>query len=224
VRTAREPNFLFLFVGMLVLLVAGPVLDAILGRSAVIFGQFALSALLLAGILTLAQSRAAFRIGVVLVVASVASTTLASVRPSTQVVLVSFGVAWAFCLLSVLVCARYVLTRGRVTPNHLLGATCVYLLLGVLWGLAYATIQIAQPTALQETNGTRPLDVDDCLYFSFVTLTTTGYGDILPTIRLVRTLAYLEGVAGQLYAAILVATLVARYVAPLPEGRHREDP
>ena len=43
---------------------------------------------------------------------------------------------------------------------------------------------------------------------------TTGYGDIVPAARLVRTLAYLEGAAGQLYVAILVATLVTRYVAP----------
>ena len=210
----REPNFLFLFAGMIVLLVTGPVVDALFGRSAVIFGQFALSALLLAGILTLATSRAAFRIGVVLVIASVASTALAYVHPSLQIALVSFVVAWAFCLLSVVLCMRYVLTRGRVTPNHLIGAICVYLLLGVLWGLVYAAIQAVQPSALRATDHTQVLDVDDCLYFSFVTLTTTGYGDILPATRLVRTLAYLEGAAGQLYAAILVATLVSRYVAP----------
>ena len=215
----REPNFLFLFAGMLVLLVTGPVVDAILGRPAVIFGQFMLTGLLLGGVLTLASSRTAFRVGIVLVVASVGSTALAYVRPSPQLSLVSFGIAWAFCLLSVVLCMRYVLTRGRVTPNHLVGATCVYLLLGVLWGLAYAAIDVVQPSALRAADPTQALDVDDCLYFSFVTLTTTGYGDILPTTRLVRTLAYLEGMAGQLYVAILVATLVARYVvAPLSEG------
>ena len=217
----REPNFLFLFGGMILLLVTGPVVDMLLGRSAVIFGQFALSALLLAGILTLAQSRAAFRVGVVLVVASIATTALAYVRPSPQLTLVSFGVAWAFCLLSVVLCVRYVLTRGRVTPNHLTGVTCVYLLLGVLWGLVYAAIHLVQPTALRPADPTQVLDVDDCLYFSFVTLTSTGYGDILPMTRLVRTLAYLEGVAGQLYSAILVATLVSRYVAPLPDEPQR---
>jgi hypothetical protein len=215
--TRREPNFLFLFSGMIVLLVTGPVVDTLFGRSAVIFAQFALTALLLGGIVTLAQSRAGFRMGVVLVAASVASTALAYVRPSLQLTLLSFAIAWAFCLLSVILCLRYVLTRGRVTPNHLLGVTCVYLLIGVLWGLVYAAIHVLQPSALRAADPTQPLDVDDCLYFSFVTLTTTGYGDILATTRLMRTLAYLEGVAGQLFAAILVATLVSRYVAPLPD-------
>jgi hypothetical protein len=213
----REPNFLFLFAGIIVLLVIGPVVDALIGRSSVIFGQFALSALLLAGILTLAESRAAFRIGVVFVVASVATTALAAIRPSPQLTLVSYGVAWAFCLLSVVLCMRYVLTRGRVTPNHLIGVTCVYLLLGVLWGLVYAAFQVLEPSALRPADPNEVLEVHDCLYFSFITLTSTGYGDILPTTRLVRTLAYLEGVAGQLYSAILVATLVSRYVAPLPD-------
>ena len=215
--TEREPNFLFLFTGMIVLLVTGPVIDAVFGRSAVIFGQTALTVLLLGGILTLAKSRAAFRIGVVLVVASVGSTALAYFRPSTLLTLVSFAIGWAFCFLSVVLSMRYVLTRGRVTPNHLLGVTCVYLLLGVLWGLVYAAIHAVQPSALRGPDPTQALDVDDCLYFSFVTLTTTGYGDILATTRLMRTLAYLEGVAGQLFAAILVATLVSRYVAPLPD-------
>ena len=217
----REPNFLFLFAGMIVLIVTGPVVDTLFGRSAVIFAQVALTALLLGGILTLAESRVGFRVGVVLVAASVGSTALAYVRPSTPVTVVSFGVAWTFCLLSIVLCMRYVLTRGRVTPNHLVGVTCVYLLLGVLWGLVYAAIHVVDPTALRPADASQALDLDDCLYFSFVTLTSTGYGDILPTTRLVRTLAYLESVAGQLYAAILVATLVSRYVAPLPDAPER---
>ena len=215
--TRREPSFLFLFTGMIVLIVTGPVVDTLFGRSAVIFAQTALTALLVGGILTLAQSRVAFRMGVVLVVASVGSTALAYVRPSVQLTLASFAIAWTFCLLAVVLCTRYVLTRGRVTPNHLVGVTCVYLLLGVLWGLVYAAIQVVQPSALRAADPAQVLDVDDCLYFSFVTLTTTGYGDIVPADRLVRTLAYLEGAAGQLYAAILVALLVSRYVLPLSE-------
>jgi voltage-gated potassium channel len=213
----REPNFLYLFVGMLVLLVGGPIVETILGHPAVILGQSALSALLLAGIWTLAPSHAAFRVGIVLVLASAGSTALAYFRPSQPLALTSLGIAWAFCLLSVLLCMRYVLARGRVTANHLLGATCVYLLLGAIWGLAYAAIHAVDPSVFRAADGTHTLDIDDCLYFSFVTLTTTGYGDIVPADRLVRTLAYLEGAAGQLYVAILVATLVTRYVAPSSE-------
>ena len=125
-----EPNFLYLFVGMLVLLVRGPIVETSLGRPAVILGQSALSALLLAGIWTLAPSREAFRVGIMLVLASVGSTALAYFHPSQALALASLGIAWAFCLLSVVLCMRHVLTRGRITANHLLGATCVYLLLG----------------------------------------------------------------------------------------------
>jgi hypothetical protein len=220
----HEPNFLYLFAGMLLLLLGGPVVETMRGHSAVVFGQSALSALLLAGIWTLAPSRAAFRCGIVLVAASVGSTALAYVRPSTPLTLASFTIAGAFCLLSVLLCMRYVLTRGRVTANHLLAAACVYLLLGVLWGLAYAAMSAVDPAAFRSADVTRALDVDDCLYFSFVTLTTTGYGDIVPADRLVRTLAYLEGAAGQLYAAILVALLVSRYVLPLSEQTRDGEP
>ena len=220
----REPNFLYLFVGMLLLLLGGPIAETVLGHSAAVFGQSALSALLLAGIWTLAPSHAAFRAGTLLVAASVASTALAYVRPSTPLALVSFGIAGAFCLLSVLLCMRHVLTRGQVTANHLLAVTCVYLLLGVLWALAYAAISVVHPAAFRSAGAAGTLDVDDCLYFSFVTLTTTGYGDIVPAARVVRTIAYLEGAAGQLYASILVALLVSRYVLPVSEGTSDEKP
>jgi hypothetical protein len=219
----REPDFHFLFVGMIALLVGVPVVEVVLGRPGVVVGQLGLSTLLLAGVWTLAGSRRAFRLGLVLLLASVGTTALAYWRPSPSLSFASVAIAWTFCLVSTRLCMRHVLTRGRVTANHLLGAICVYLLLGVLWGLAYAGIYAIDPDAFRASDATSRIDLDAFLYFSFVTLTTTGYGDIVPVERLVRTFAYLEGMAGQLYVAILVATLVSRYVAPLPEPPARGD-
>lgn len=213
----REPNFRFLFVGMLALLVGVPMIEVALGHPTVVVGQAGFAALLLGGIWTLAGSRVAFRFGIVLAVAWLGVAALAYRHPASHFPLASLAIAWAFCLLSVLLCIRHVVTRGRVTANHLLGATCVYLLLGVLWGVTYAGINAVDPASFRTSDGTGALDIDTFMYFSFVTLTTTGFGDIVPANRLVRTFAYLEGMAGQLYVAILVATLVSRYVGPLPE-------
>jgi hypothetical protein len=218
----REPNFGFLFVGMIALVVGVPALETALGHDAVIAKPLGVSALLLGGVWTLADARLGFRLGIALLVASVGTTVLAYLNPSPALSLASIAIAWVFCLLSVLLCLRHVLSRGRVTLNHLLGATCVYLLLGVLWGLTYAGIHAVDPGAFRTSDGASHVDVGTFMYFSFITLTTTGYGDIVPVGRLVRTFASLEGVAGQLYVAILVATLVSRYVLPLAEPPSRD--
>lgn len=214
-RTGRtEPNFAFLFGGMIVLLLGVPLVETVVGGRGALIGQIGTASLLLSGLWTLAASRVAFSIGTALVVVSIATAALAMFWPAPAVALTSIAITWTFCLLSVWLCGRYVLVRHRVTANHLLGATCIYLLLGALWGLAYAFIHMLHPGAFRTAEATESLDTGAFLYFSLVTLTTTGYGDMVPVSRLVRALASLEGVAGQLYVAILVATLVSQYVAP----------
>jgi voltage-gated potassium channel len=217
VRANDEPNFLYLFSGLLALLVGAPIVNAMLGRPTVLVGLAMHSLLLLTGVWTLAGSRRLFAVGILLSLASVGTTALATVRTTPSVSLASGAIAWTFCLLTAVLCVRCMFARARVTANHLLGATCVYLLLGVLWGLAYGMLHLLRTDSFRAADPGDAIQIDDLMYFSFVTLTTTGFGDIVPVDRLVRTLVYLEGVAGQLYVAILVATLVSQYVAPVRE-------
>jgi len=100
-----------------------------------------------------------------------------------------------------------VLRRGPITTRRIEGAIAVYLLLGFTWAQAYELVTIWQPEAFVgavDVRGSQPL-----MYFSFVTLTTVGYGDIMPVHPLARALAVLEALTGQLYLAILLARLVS---------------
>ena len=100
-----------------------------------------------------------------------------------------------------------VLRRGSITTRRIEGAIVVYLLLGFSWAQAYGLVAPWQPGAFAGAVGGRgslPF-----LYYSFVTLTTTGYGDIMPVHPLARALAVLEALTGQLYLAILLARLVS---------------
>ena len=214
---SREPNFLFLFCGLVALIIGVPLLQALLGRSFPAVPPVGHSVLLLAGVWTLATSPASFWLGVVLVAASIAITARALAHPSPLLSLASLGIAWSFCLLTIALCLRHVFARGRVTVNHLLGATCVYLLLGALWGLGYAALHVLRRDSFRASDPADAIAIDDLMYFSFVTLTTTGFGDIVPVGRLVRIVVALEGVVGQLYVASLVATLVSQYVSPTRE-------
>lgn len=108
-------------------------------------------------------------------------------------------------LLTVMVLAQ-VFSPGRVTGRRILGAVAAYLLLGLMWAGAYHLLELLHPAAFA---GRVAADPQQLLYFSFVTLTTVGYGDVTPLHPAVRSLAMLEALVGQLYPAILIARLVS---------------
>jgi hypothetical protein len=101
-----------------------------------------------------------------------------------------------------------VFASGRSVGDRVFGAIVLYLLLGLIAAFAYSAIYALDSAAfskLPSGNGS----IDDWLYFSFVTLTTVGYGDITPIGRAARALAMLEGLVGQLYPAIIIARFVS---------------
>ena len=116
--------------------------------------------------------------------------------------------------LLVLACAVgiNVFAVGHAVRDRLFGAVVLYLLLGLIWAVAYAILDAQVPGAFA---GLPRADrsIADWAYFSFVTLTTVGYGDITPVARLARTLAILEALVGQLYPAVIIARLVSLQVS-----------
>ena len=97
-------------------------------------------------------------------------------------------------------------TRGRVTLQAAYGALCVYLLVGMLFAFCFGAVAVLQHGALF-SNGTEG-DLQDHLYFSFITITTVGYGDLAPAGDLARSLSILEALIGQLYLVTVVAVIV----------------
>ena len=112
-----------------------------------------------------------------------------------------------------------VFREGPVTVHRIEGAVAVYLLIGLLWGCAYRAVWLLVPDAFNITTG-HLNDPMTLYYFSFVTLTTTGSGDILPIAPAARGLAAMEALIGQLYPAILIARLVSLqlHAAAQPPG------
>ncbi|OGE23846.1 MAG: hypothetical protein A2V51_03440 [Candidatus Dadabacteria bacterium RBG_19FT_COMBO_40_33] len=104
-----------------------------------------------------------------------------------------------------------VFREGPITIQRISGAVVVYLLLGLMWALAYQLIELQQPGSFNFADAPAIGDTLSArlVYFSFVTLTTLGYGDITAVSPVARTLAMLEAVIGQLFPAILIARLVS---------------
>jgi len=105
--------------------------------------------------------------------------------------------------------ARQVLFTGTIDGHKIVGAICIYLLLGLIWTLFYLLFAEALPGAFNGLQQAPWYENFSALsYYSFVTLTTLGYGDISPALPITRFLAYMEAVVGVLYIAILVASLI----------------
>jgi len=113
--------------------------------------------------------------------------------------------------------AKQVLFTGKIDVNKILGAICLYLLLGLIWAVLFTLLQLAFPDSFQamQHNNQWFMLFPDFVYFSFVTMTTLGFGDISPNLPVARFLVYLEAIIGQFYMAILVASLVGSRMASL---------
>jgi hypothetical protein len=108
---------------------------------------------------------------------------------------------------------RFVLKSKRITSEVLCIAVSNYLLLGLLWSLAYRLVEILSPCSFRSgaTGGDMCMIGLTPVYFSFVTLCTVGYGDIYPASDTARMLALMEAMTGTFYIAVLIARLVALY-------------
>ena len=131
------------------------------------------------------------------------------------------GIRWAllaaFFALTAVGLFSYLRSSRIVTQAHLYTAVNIYLLLGLLWATLYLALDAFDPGSIQV--GSHPAEREtNLLYFSLVTLSTIGYGDIVPLSGESRILAALEGVTGVLYIAITVALLVSKFrVEPSPD-------
>ncbi|KPJ78585.1 MAG: hypothetical protein AMJ54_02915 [Deltaproteobacteria bacterium SG8_13] len=117
----------------------------------------------------------------------------------------------------------YIFTESRVTRNVIYAAIIVYLFMGLLWADIYQLLYYLQPGSF-EIAGIQTNNPDRVLvYYSYVTLTTLGYGDISPLTDLAGSLAILEAIIGQLYLTVLVARLVALHIAHSGSGRPKDQ-
>jgi hypothetical protein len=113
-----------------------------------------------------------------------------------------------------IVVARAVFARGKVTYHRIIGGVLLYLTIGLTFVALFGFLIIAVPNTFNVSASYQGnFGIGSLIYFSFVTLTTIGYGDIVPLHPYARGLANIEAVIGQLYPATLLARLVTLELA-----------
>ena len=216
-------NFRYLLIALLVFLLAVPfAFDLQLFPRGTI-RAVGFSVLLAIGILSLRNSGGIFRIAIAFVVLGIALNILDAVLGGSAFFLGSLLLLLAFLMLATFASMKQIAVDNVMSANRITGAICVYLLLGVIWSVFYALLEFALPgsfAGIAEQGGSNWSP--DWIYYSFVTLTTVGYGDMLPLTFSARALSYIETIFGQFYLAILVAGLVSAYLGS-KQGGSRED-
>jgi len=199
--------FLVLLI-VLVFIVAPIVHLGVVGRWVMnVFFSF----LLISGVAAVSERRSLTVLSTGLVVVTIGLRWMAHATSSPAIESASaFSTIVCLGLLAGVVIAQ-VFGKGPITGHRIQGAIAVYLLLGLMWAIAYHLVLLQNPGAFQPAilGERRDSVMPDLFYFSFVTLTTVGYGDITPVDPMARSLATLEALVGQLYPAILIGRLVA---------------
>lgn len=211
----QEGRFLALFVLTLLIHIALPIfrdhkwLNLLVGLGFVAEIGFA-------GLITLERRRARV-IYFALVLVSLASTVLRViyVEADQELASVTGWLLFHTCLISLtaVLVIRWTVRCKRVTLDTVFAALAGYYYMGLAWALLYATIdnQLVGGFNVDLVEGAR---LEQALYFSFVTLTTLGFGDITPTHPLTRALVTSEALIAQIYLAVLVSRLVSMHRAP----------
>lgn len=201
-----EEALTWLLIVLIVDMFVLPVLGPNVGEVAV---NVVFTVLLFTGLAAVASRGTAFVVIGILAVAAVVLRWIAPVGglPGTPAAAAAAAVV-VFGIFTLLVLLR-TLSPGPITRCRLEGAVAAYLLVAMTFGLAFELIEMLDPGSLAFAAG-KPEDMERAIgYFSMVTLTTVGYGDVTPVSPLARRLAMLEGVIGQLYPAIIIGWMVS---------------
>ena len=189
-------------------------------RGGTLIETMLLTLVLLCAVLSIAGGRGAL-LGVVLVAPAVIGEWMNYWQPDLLIYLAARGAGLAFTGFVVVQLLRFIVYAPRVDSEVLCAAIAGYLLSGLAWSLAYALVGRLDPGSFVFTFGPKSgqsMNGFTGLYFSFITLSTVGYGDIVPVSEVARMLSMVEALFGMFYVTLLIARLVSLYSSKSPPG------
>lgn len=203
-------RILFLLAAILSMIIGSPFLDDIF-QYAVIPDLF-ISIIFTLGIYTISRKKMHVYIALALVIPTFIGIWSFHLYQTEKLLVAGqlFGAFFFGFVISLLI--KFIFNQKVITLEVIYAAVVVYLLMAMMWAFAYLILEYFNPGSFSIPAGlTR--DTYQYLYFSFVTITTLGYGDVAPLTQKASSLVILEAVIGQMYLVIIVAWLVGMYVS-----------
>jgi voltage-gated potassium channel len=209
-----------LTIALTLLFVSSPVLDEFFGSSRI--DSYLIAGFLIFALYQITRRSADLVIGLALGIPAVASGIFNAATPNTPAInAIPTILGAAFLGFLVWRILKDVFFGHRITSEQIFGSVCAYLLIGLAFSSVYGFLFLVNPDAFAISDPLAnylAIEHEDqnfgiFTYFSFVTMTSLGYGDMAPISEMARTLAWIQAVLGQLYLAITVAALVGIHIA-----------
>ncbi len=206
-----KDRFLFLLISILCLLILAPLFKGFIGIR--ILMDIFFTSILISAVYAVSKKKY-----ILLVAALLALPMLVSIWsdkfvkvPSLILVGDCFGIL--FMAFMVIVILSFIFRGQEVTGNVIYGAIVVYLLIAIMWAFVFSVMESINPGSFAIGEGQIEVGRPLFIYYSFVTITTLGYGDITPITALANSFSFLEAVIGQIYLVVLVARLVGIHIS-----------
>lgn len=216
-RAALRARHLYLLLGFLVLWVVAPFLpEQIVG---VVIHDILAAVILVFAVVAVSHRKPFLIVASLLAVIAMLAKGAYQINKPGWLSVLGDGSNGLFCVFATVFILYDVLLGERVDFNKICGAICVYFLIGAIWSSAFLVLEAVAPGSFTVAGGNASpgtigtIHESSLRYHSFITLTTVGYGDIVPVSRAARSLCSLEALVGQLYLAVLVARLVRLPIA-----------
>jgi hypothetical protein len=207
----RQGKFFYVFLCQILMLVLFPYLRQ---PGLLVVLRLIVAVAFVSGVYAVSDKRVQWITALALAIPAVALNAVHAFRPGPQIAVPMLIFTILFLVLTLVSLLRAVVRAERVTYDTIYGALSVYLLMAIAWAAAYLLLVTIQPGAIVMDAARHPnhgMDWADCVFYSFVTLTSQGNGNIVPMTAQARSLSILEAVSGTMYVAILVARLVGLY-------------
>jgi voltage-gated potassium channel len=204
-----------LLIALILLMIMQPTVDAQFGKY---FLEAIFVVILFTGLRALGIKKSLFGFEVLLLLVSLVLNVTGMVAGNEVLFFVGIACRTLFMILVALTILFDLFQGRKVSGDTLAGAVCVYLMLAVIWGHIFLLIEYMAPGSFSFTQGQDRMhlwlsrEFFPFFYFSLVTITTVGYGDMAPVSTEAQTFATLEAIIGQVYLTILVARLVGMYL------------
>lgn len=209
-QITERNNFMWLLAALVFFLFAGAIADELNLHNVNAYINLALMLTLVVNIWAIDNERTrmlGWKAGATFIIAMTMITD--SIIESNALASFQLLLTFTFLCLTTWQAWTQVMFQGRVDHNKIIGAICIYLLLGLLWAFAYLICEAIFPGSMNGLESKEwQKNTDELVYYSMVTLTTLGYGDITPERPIVRFLAYMQSVTGIFYTTVLVASLI----------------
>jgi hypothetical protein len=204
-----QERYLILMVLIMAMLVLGPILEGFVAIRIII--DVFLTAIVLCMLSMVSHKKRLVQIGLLLSIVMLILLWLKYFSNYDVIAAVSMLIGAVFTILVTAYTVAFIVNSKTVTREVVYAAMLVYLLLAQLWALVYTFLYLIEPASFNLPQGQGDFLVFE--YYSFVTLTTLGFGDITPLTKIAKAFSVLEAVVGQLYLVVVVAWFVGMHVS-----------